>query len=122
MLGLLARLLGRFSRIIFIAGVAALLRPWLTPRPVRQDLLLTGRQQQAATATEQPFEPQPGWSRPKPEKTPEPTYWPAVAALGLMFFAWGIIANLWVLSFGAILFIIAIAGWIGDLLHEATEG
>lgn len=125
MFGLLARLLGRVSRLVFIAGFAALLRPWLTPRPVRQDLVLTGREQQAASRlkeTEQPFVPQPGWSRPKPEKTPEPTYWPALSALGVMFFAWGIIANFWVLLFGAVLFIIGIWGWIGDLLHESAEG
>jgi hypothetical protein len=125
MLGLFARLLGRFSRLVFIAGFAALLRPWLTPRPVRQDLLLTGRDRPADAPpeeVEQSFVPRPGWSRPKPDKSPEPTYWPAVAALGVMFFAWGIIANFWVLFFGAILFIIAIAGWIGDLLHESAEG
>jgi hypothetical protein len=59
-----------------------------------------------------------GWSRPKPEKIPEPTYWPATLALGIAFIMWGIISNIFVFGMGLILFVTGMAGWIGDLLHE----
>lgn len=59
-----------------------------------------------------------GWSRPKPEKIPEPTYWPATVGLGIAFIMWGIISNIFVFGMGFILFVTGIAGWIGDLLHE----
>src|SRR5579885_1886645 len=59
-----------------------------------------------------------GWSRPKPEKIPEPTYWPATVGLGIAFIMWGIISNIFVFGMGFILFVTGVAGWIGDLLHE----
>lgn len=59
-----------------------------------------------------------GWSRPKPETIPEPTYWPATIALGIAFIMWGIISNIFVFGMGLILFVTGMAGWIGDLLHE----
>src|SRR5579864_1927949 len=59
-----------------------------------------------------------GWSRPKPDTIPQPTYWPAALALGIALVMWGIISNVFVLAVGLILFIIALTGWIGDLLHE----
>lgn len=68
-------------------------------------------------AQERPI-PRPGWNKPKPEKTPAPTYWPFIFALGIMFLAWGIIANIFIVGMGLILFAIGLVGWIGDLLHE----
>lgn len=60
----------------------------------------------------------PGWSRPKPEVIPEPTYWPALFALGIAFLMWGIISNIFIFGFGLIVFVVSLTGWIGDLLHE----
>lgn len=59
-----------------------------------------------------------GWSRPKPEKIPGPTYWPATFGLGLMFVMWGWISNIFVWGAGFIMLLIAVGGWIKDLLHE----
>jgi hypothetical protein len=59
-----------------------------------------------------------GWSRPLPEKVPERTYWPLAMSVGIVFSLWGIVSNYYVSLAGVILFIIATAGWIGDLVHE----
>lgn len=54
----------------------------------------------------------------KPEKLPEPTYWPFFLALGIMFMAWGLL-TIWLISVaGLIVFIISLAGWINILRHE----
>ena len=59
----------------------------------------------------------PGWSRPKPEHVPRPTYWPSVAALGITFLFWGFVTT-WIISvIGLILFALGLAGWIGALRH-----
>lgn len=60
----------------------------------------------------------PGWSRPKPEVIPEPTYWPATFGLGIAFLMWGFISNIFVWGMGFILLVVAIVGWIGDLRNE----
>ncbi len=59
----------------------------------------------------------PGWSRPKPEHVPRPTYWPAVLAFGITFLLWGIITTYIISAIGIVLMGIAIGGWIGDLKH-----
>jgi hypothetical protein len=63
----------------------------------------------------------PGWSRPKPEKIPPPTYWPAVFGFGLTFIMWGIISNIYLLCFGLIVAIIGLVYWVLDLRHEYSE-
>jgi hypothetical protein len=63
----------------------------------------------------------PGWSRPKPEKIPPPTYWPAVFGLGLTFIMWGIISNIFLLCFGLIITAIGLVYWVLDLRHEYSE-
>lgn len=63
----------------------------------------------------------PGWSRPKPEKIPPPTYWPAVFGLGLTFIMWGIISNIFLLCFGLIVTAIGLVYWVLDLRHEYSE-
>ena len=45
-----------------------------------------------------------GWSAPKPEHIPRPTAWPAGLALGITFFAWGLITSPIVLGVGLALF------------------
>jgi hypothetical protein len=57
----------------------------------------------------------PGWSRPKPEHTPRPTYWPAVMAFGITFLFWGVVTAWAVSLVGLALFALALAGWVGAL-------
>jgi hypothetical protein len=68
-----------------------------------------------------PTELKPGWNKPLPEKIPNPTYWPALFAFGLMFIFWGIISNIFLLCLGFILAVIAVIGWVSDLRHEYSE-
>jgi hypothetical protein len=64
----------------------------------------------------------PGWNRPQPEKLPEPTSWPAATALAVALIVWGLVSSLIITAVGAGLFILALAGWIGDILHERRQG
>lgn len=59
----------------------------------------------------------PGWSRPKPEHVPHPTYWPAVLALGVTFLAWGLITSYVISAVGLVLFGLALGGWIWEMRH-----
>jgi hypothetical protein len=59
-----------------------------------------------------------GWNTAKPEHIPRPTPWPAAMALGITFFAWGLVTSPVVLGMGLVLFIISLAGWIGEIRHE----
>ncbi len=58
-----------------------------------------------------------GWSRAQPEHLPRPTYWPAVAGLGITFICWGIATTYIIRAVGVLLLGIALRGWIGELLH-----
>ncbi len=59
----------------------------------------------------------PGWRHPDHSELPQPTYWPAVLALGITFLAWGIVTSLVISAVGLVLFALALAGWIGELRH-----
>lgn len=59
-----------------------------------------------------------GWSKPQGLHIPEPTYMPLVMALGIMCLLWGIVTTAFLSLVGAILFVVAISGWIGELRHE----
>ncbi len=62
-----------------------------------------------------------GWGEPKPAVLPRPTYSPAAMALGIVFFAWGLIVS-WILSaVGLALMFIALAGWIRANLTDGPE-
>jgi hypothetical protein len=63
----------------------------------------------------------PGWSKPAPEKIPHPTYWPMVFGLGVAFLMWGFISNLFVLGLGFFFLVVALIGWVMDLLGEFRE-
>ncbi len=63
--------------------------------------------------------PQSGWSVPRPEELPSPTYWPAVMALGIVLMVWGLVSTFVISGVGLALFALALAGWIGDLRHVA---
>lgn len=57
----------------------------------------------------------PGWSRPRPEKLPRPTYAPAVMAAGITLGLAGIVTN-WIVSLvGLGLLAVALIVWIGAL-------
>ena len=75
----------------------------------------------ASTQAEQPApataQLRPGWSRPEHTGLPQPTYWPAVLALGIAFLAWGLVTSWVICGVGLVLFALALAGWIGDLRH-----
>jgi hypothetical protein len=57
----------------------------------------------------------PGWSRPKPEHVPRPTYWPAVMAVGITCLFWGVVTTWFISLVGLAVFALALAGWIGAL-------
>ncbi len=67
-----------------------------------------------------------GWHKPKPDVLPKPGYWPFLLALGIAFMLWGLAVGfnevfstiIIVSGLGLILFIVALAGWIGDLRDE----
>lgn len=63
----------------------------------------------------------PGWSRPAPLKIPHPTYWPMIFGLGVAFLMWGFISNLFVLGLGFFFMMVALVGWVKDLLHEFID-
>lgn len=60
----------------------------------------------------------PGWTRALPEVLPQPTYWPAVLALGIVLFAWGFVTTLIISGIGLILMVLALKGWVGDIRRE----
>jgi hypothetical protein len=59
-----------------------------------------------------------GWNVPKPDAVPRPTSWPAGLALGITLFAWGIISSPVILAVGLVVFVVSLAGWIGEIRHE----
>ncbi len=61
----------------------------------------------------------PGWSVPKPAVIPRPTVWPSALALAIAMIGWGLLVSPVLLGIGAILFVVALGGWIGDMRHEA---
>ncbi len=63
----------------------------------------------------------PGWNRPLPETLPEPTYWPLVLAVGILFALGGIVTFHPISLVGLFLIGTAMAGWVGDLRHEHTN-
>lgn len=65
-----------------------------------------------------PFQLHPGWSIPRPSTLPEPTYTPAVFALGIVFLALGVVTSYYVSAVGLLLFLISLIIWIGELLNE----
>lgn len=103
-----------FVKLFTVAGLTVVIQPLLEPLLAPR----TGEQDQQADEGREGRVPRPGWSEPKPRTTPPPTYWPALLGLGVAFFTWGIISNIFVFSLGLLLLIVASTGWIGDLLDE----
>jgi hypothetical protein len=63
-----------------------------------------------------------GTSKPKPETLPEPTYWPAVLAVGVTLLAWGVVTSTLLSLLGLGISIVAVIKWIGDIRHEQGFG
>jgi len=59
-----------------------------------------------------------GWTSPKPERVPAPTYQPAVMALGITFGAFGLVTSYAFSAVGVILIAFALSRWIGELVHD----
>ncbi len=60
----------------------------------------------------------PGWHTPHPSKLAVPSYAPAMTAFGIVFIALGAV-TMWPVSvIGAAILVLAIAKWIGELLHD----
>jgi len=64
---------------------------------------------------------QPEWTVPRPDKLPEPCFWPAALALGITFLVWGLVTSLIITGVGFMLFAVALAGWIQAIRHERTK-
>ena len=59
-----------------------------------------------------------GWSLPKPATIPSPSYWPFVLSLGATLMGLGVLTSNVITVVGAVLFILAIIKWIGELSNE----
>lgn len=120
----LVALLWKMAGLAAVLGVATMVRRDTDPSPDRPaepaEPVLREPVAHALEAVH-PTELKPGWSRPLPEKIPNPTYWPALFAFGLMFIFWGLISNIFLLGLGFIIAFIAIVGWVYDLRHEYSE-
>ncbi|MGO3184358.1 MAG: cytochrome c oxidase subunit 4 [Aequorivita sp.] len=57
----------------------------------------------------------------QPERLPNPTYWPFFLALGLVCIFWGILTTWIITAIGAIIFVIALSGWITDIYNELLK-
>jgi hypothetical protein len=61
------------------------------------------------------------WEKARPEKLPEPTYWPFFLAMGLNFMFWGMLTT-WIIGLaGLAIFAIALTCWINLLRHDRTS-
>jgi len=68
-----------------------------------------------------PGEPAPDPERstpPRPENPPPPTVWPFVTAVGLAITFWGMVLNLLVVCVGVGVFLVGMAGLVGDWVRE----
>ncbi len=62
-----------------------------------------------------------GWNAPEPATLPRPTYAPAMMALAIALVALGIATTYIISAVGFALFGLALAGWIGELVHEQRK-
>ena len=54
----------------------------------------------------------------EPQELPKPTYWPFFLAFGIVFIFWGILTNWFLTGMGAIVFFVALLGWIIEISKE----
>jgi hypothetical protein len=60
-----------------------------------------------------------GWNACPAERLPQPTASPALFALGVTLFAWGIVSSFVVSIVGGALIAYALFHWIGQIRHDA---
>jgi hypothetical protein len=65
----------------------------------------------------QPETSKEGWSTPLPEHLAQPTYWPAMLALGMTLALLGPVTSMAITVVGLGLAFAALIGWIGDLVR-----
>jgi hypothetical protein len=65
-----------------------------------------------------PETPPKGWNLAPPEVIPKPSVYPAMLSLGAALLVWGLISSLILTAAGAVLFVYALVGWIGEIRHE----
>ncbi len=68
-----------------------------------------------------PPAPSSEWHKPPEEHLPKPTAWPATLALAITFLLWGLASSLIISGVGAIVFAVALTGWIGDIRHGRRD-
>jgi hypothetical protein len=59
-----------------------------------------------------------GWSVPRPERIPRPTYWPAIMALAIAFMLFGVVTSWIFTGTGAVMFVLSLGKWIGELIRD----
>ncbi len=62
--------------------------------------------------------PDAAWSEARPATVPRATYAPAATAFGLTFLLWGLVTSPVVLGVGAVVVVLSIASWIGEMTRE----
>jgi hypothetical protein len=67
---------------------------------------------------EEPPAPTDQWQTPPAPRLPKPTAWPPTLALSITFLLWGLASSLLISGVGAVVFAVALTGWIGDIRHE----
>ena len=60
---------------------------------------------------------QANWNTPLPEKLPRSTYMPFVFAFGVVLMTFGLLTTLAISVVGLVVFVIGLAGWIGEWQH-----
>jgi hypothetical protein len=65
--------------------------------------------------------PHDDWSTPQPARVPEPTYWPATLALGIVLLLWGVVTSVVISAVGLLVTVVALGGWIGAMRHECQD-
>jgi hypothetical protein len=60
-------------------------------------------------------------SPPRPLSIPPPTFWPFITAVGTAICFWGALLNLLVVCVGVCVFLIGMAGLVGDWVREHNE-
>jgi hypothetical protein len=67
---------------------------------------------------EETLAPSPEWQKPPANSLPKPTAWPPTLALSITLLLWGLASSLIISGVGAVVFAVALTGWIGDIRHE----
>ncbi len=59
------------------------------------------------------------WVAARPREIPAPTYWPVTLAVGVTAVAGGLVTSWVVAAVGAALMVVALQGWIRDMVRVA---